>query len=325
MNLSVRLLTTILVAIVSCSAFANDPSLEKPDRGWHWYDLPPEVVNSIKDEIERQVEVKVLEALEERKPAPPAPGSSEWISENLPKFRARAADNPTTENIKAMLFLERILTDRAAMLGRRAVLIAQSDPFLDTSYKPTANMQQARFSRSDAGRAEDSLVAKLVERGLALWVFVSPDCQMCDRQIQALANLTRVNGTPVLFILMNGAQAPEYPFEVNAGLWESLVDNGHSDSFPLLTLPTTYAFDNSSGEYFLLAQGHATTDMLRERVINASDYAGWASPREIEQTRFNNDIVNMALFDFENADGDMTDAENFINHIYKSLMGEKSE
>lgn len=305
-------------------ATASDVS-ERPARGWHWYDLEPEIVEAIKEEIDRQVEVKVSEAMKEKQPPQPKVGSTAWISENLPKFRARAGDNPTSDNIRALLYLEKMLTDRAATLAYRAVMIAQTDPFLDTSYKPTSNMHYARATKDGMREKQAELVNRLISDGLVIWSFIEPNCSTCEQQARVLSSLTRRYALPVLFILMDGAQAPVYVHEENTGLWESIVDNGHSDLFPLLTTPTSYAFDTKSGEYILVSQGYATSDMFIDRVVSAADYAGWATPQEIEATKFRNEIVNLGLFDFSNTDEDMTDAPTFLKYVESVLEGESND
>lgn len=321
-------ITKILLAGFMALAMPVVGSMDKPDRpnrGWHWYDLEPEIVEAIKEEIERQVEVKVAKSLQEQSPPQPEVGSNAWISENLPKFRARAGDNPTSDNIRALLYLERVLIDRAATLGRRAAMVAQTDPYLDTSYKPTANMHSARAFRRNMSSKESEVVDRLVKDGLAIWAFIAPDCFSCVQQIKALGQITRNYGVPVLFILMDGAEAPIYEHEQNVGLWEHIIDDGHSDLFPLLTIPTSYAYDNNSGEYILVSQGFSTMDMFIERTLTAADYAGWATPQEIESVRFGNDVVNLGLFDFSQSEGDMTEASIFLKYMENKLMGDSNE
>lgn len=317
------LLVGFMVLAIPTIGATDKPN--RPDRGWHWYDLQPEIVEAIKEEIERQVEVKVAQSLQEQQKPQPEVGSNAWISENLPKFRARAGDDPTSDNIRALLYLERVLIDRAAVLGRRAAMIAQTDPYLDTSYKPTANMHSARAFRRNMSSKEKEVMERLIQDGLAIWTFITPDCFSCTQQIRALSQITRTYGIPVLFILMDGAQAPVYEHEKNTGLWESMIDDGHSDLFPLLSTPTSYAYDNNTGDYILVSQGFATMDMFIERVLIAADYAGWATPQEIESVRFGNEVVNLGLFDFSESKGDMTEASTFLKYMETKLAGEKND
>ena len=300
----------------SMSAYA----VEKPDRGWHWYDLPPEVIERIEQEIDRKVEQKVKEALKDKEP--PA-GSSAWIKQNIPKFRNMAADNPTAENIRALMYLERILFDRATTLGKRSKMIAQSDPLLESGHSSTASLPQARARRAAANQRRDDLVTDLTAIDkVVLWVFVDKASVTNDIFIETLGLLTREHDIPVLFILMDGAEPPKNPLEENSHLWEHVVDSGQSKLFPLLSFPTTYAYHSQKNDYVLLSQGHMPVSGFKDRLITAADYAGWISPEQVQATRFNPSLIDFNAIDFESVPEGLSNPKNFLNYVQQKINRE---
>lgn len=140
-----------LLSVLHCAHAAEAGSSQKsansdgyePAKGWHFYDLPEEVKKEIDQKIEAEVSKRVSEAI-----PVPEPGTSEWIKVNLPKVRQKAADDPTAENIRALLLMEKMLKDKARRLSRRVSMIAQTDPILDTSYKATSNMAIGMIGQS---------------------------------------------------------------------------------------------------------------------------------------------------------------------------------
>lgn len=310
----------ILSALLLSSACVL--AAEKPDRGWHWYDLPPEVIERIEQEIDRKVEQKVQEALKEKEP--PA-GSSAWIKQHIPKFRNMAADNPTADNIRALMYLERILFDRATTLGKRSKMIAQSDPLLESGHSSTSNLPQARVRRTVANQRRDDLVTDLTATDrVVLWVFVDKASATNDLFVETLGLLTREHDIPVLFILMDGAEPPKNPFEEKSHLWEHVVDTGQSKLFPLFSFPTTYAYHSQKNDYVLLSQGHMPVSTFKDRLVTAADYAGWISPEQAEATRFNPSLIDFNAIDFEAAPEDLSDPKAFLDYVHQRVNKELS-
>lgn len=115
--LSVSLLTVVTAA---SAATVTEAVQAQPENifyrsgaeGWYWYQDPPK-----EEELPQQPEVKP-----EPKPAvaakpAPAPFTLKWVQEMLPKYRERAWDNPTQENVQAYFLVQRFAMDRATQFA----------------------------------------------------------------------------------------------------------------------------------------------------------------------------------------------------------------
>lgn len=68
------------------------------------------------------------------KPAAPLPSgpemfSAEWFRENLPKYKDLAWNNPTVENVRTFLYLQRFAIDRSEQFSDATELAVVGDPF----------------------------------------------------------------------------------------------------------------------------------------------------------------------------------------------------
>lgn len=321
-------LKTIRTALITAFLISSAPAIsddQKVERGWHWYDLPPDVVERIEQEIEHQVEKKVKEELDKREQANQPPvGSSAWISQNIKRFKQQAADNPTTDNIRATMYLERIMYDRANRLARRSEMVAQSDPILENGFNSTSNLPQSRARQKEADIRRGQFIQDLTDQDKVIVLsFIKPDCKLCEMQVNSLAELTRQHGVPILFILKDGAEPPKYPYEENAGNWDYSINGKAGDLIPVIGYPTSYAFNTQTGEYSLLGQGHIPLTSFEQRIVMAADYAGWATPEEVEATRYNPRKIRLSNIKFDGVESDLNDPVQFLNFIESQLYGKE--
>lgn len=298
----------------------------QPARGWHFYEIPPEVMEMIDEKIEQEVEKKLAEKLEEQKEAAPKPGSSEWIKQSMPKARQAAADDPTTENIRTLLLLEKMMHDKARRLARRAEVISQIDPVLDGSYRPTTSTLVSRNRNAEIAKNQTSLFQKLVKNEVVFWLFVDDECSLCNEWVFSLSLLTKRHGAKVLFVIPKGVTIPD-PGELlsdeDANKWEFIIENGEAEKLGLKNETALFAYNGKTKEYVSVARGFVVADSIVPKVLVSADYTGWLTPEEIESTRFGvvrNDLSGASEKGF---DGDMEDINSYIDFIYNKLLEEE--
>lgn len=80
--------------------------------------------------------------------------SAEWFRENLPKYKDLAWNNPTVENVRTFLYLQRFAIDRSEQFSDATELAVVGDPFLDEiTRRPAATFASQQVDR-DAGNAK---------------------------------------------------------------------------------------------------------------------------------------------------------------------------
>jgi hypothetical protein len=286
-----------------------------PAKGSHFYDLP---LKSKEDEIADKVVKKLLESAKGSS-SEVKPGSSAWIKQHLPEVRRTAADTPTTENIRALLLMEKMLKDKGRRLARRAAMVAQTDPYLDGSYKPTSNISMARERRSTADQGKDELVKKLVTEGVSLWIFVSGDCSTCERWISSLAALTEKYSLKVLWIVDPVTILPTPP-KFTDSFWEYREAKGEAISLGVKSDVSMFAYHTEKKQYVLLSQGFVPVSSFSHKLIVSADFSGWVTPEEVENTIFRVNRNDLSSPDIENYTGDHTNPVEYSNYIYNQLI-----
>ena len=289
----------------------------QPAKGWHFYDIPPEVVEMIEKRIEEEVEKR----LDQQKPAKtsPPPGSSEWIKQNLPVMRQTAADNPTMENVRALLLVEKMLRDKSLRLARRAMQVAQSDPLLDSTYKPTSSLLAARERRAEVESNKQAVFQSLIASGVVFWLFVDETCSLCDAWYSVLQELTKSYGIQVLFVVPRGVKVPKIPASVKKK-WEFIVESGQARKLGIEGGTALFAFNTRTTEYVHVSQGFVVGEKFLDRVIMAADFSGWITPDQAGSVVFDVNKNDLARFDAKEFSGNPDDPVAFANFIYGKLL-----
>ena len=183
-----KLRTVLAVTSLSLSAgFAQATStLPEPDtggyepdgdRGWFFCKEPP--LEPEKPEPEKFEPVPIITETNPPAPAEPVPSQPSgpaqfgtlWLNENLPKYRAAAIDNPTDENVKAYLYLQRLAVERAEVFARRSQLVTIGNPDLDAAAEAPYSSFAIEANKQRGERLTDDLLARLSEAtGLFLFL-----------------------------------------------------------------------------------------------------------------------------------------------------------
>lgn len=296
----------------------------QPARGWHFYELPPEIMEMIDKKIEKEVEKRVAEKMEEQKEKAPAAGSSEWLKVNIPKARMAAADDPSTQNIKTLLLMEKMMRDKGRRLAEKAASVSVVDPVLDGSYRSTSNIHNARARRDKIASNQAEVFSNLVKNEeMVFWLFVDDECTSCASWTNALAQLNIAHGVKALFLLPNkDVQIPEPFLEIKDGDWEYLTDSKSiRDKLNIKKNEISlFAYNGKKKEYVNIARGFVATHDIIPRVLVAADFTGWISNKEAELTKFGvvrNDLANIGDEKFE---GDPDDLNAYAEYIYQRLL-----
>lgn len=280
----------LLIAALSlfvAPAHADDPAIDGKDRrfterseeGWFWYKDPPE------EEIapEEKPAPEPLAAAPSPSPAKvaptgPAPLSAAWLQQNIKDYQIRATDDPSPENIRAYLLLQRLAMDKASQFSEAVQAQTLGDPLLDaTSERPLAPFA-TQAADAAAWRARAGLIAAL-SANTGLVFFFTGNCAACEAQAPVLAALARNTGFSILPVSLDGQPPVGKVFESS---W--VPDQGQSRLFGLNEAPAIFLM-RSDGNVQPVAQGVIEGNDLMNRILVIARREGWISEAEWQMTR----------------------------------------
>lgn len=251
---------------------------ERSAEGWFWYRDPrvpvapapaPAATNSAAPTPPPEP------AVESPAPPGPAPLSTQWFRQNLDRYRDRAIDDPSPENVAVYLYLQRIAMDKSSRFALVSERVVQGDPFLDEiTRRPTATFG-ANLVNRHAGAAADALLGRIAHTA-ALWFFYRSDCPYCDAQAPLLEALSERYGFAVLAVSLDGAGLKDGRFP------NFQVDQGQARVLGVMSTPALFLARPNQGDVAPIAQGLLSLSQLRERIVLAAVQAGWITETEAQ-------------------------------------------
>lgn len=279
--LSVSLMGLAGLALHTSAEAQSARFYERKAEGWFWYAREPEPVPEPEEPEPVPEPVVVAPAQPSEQASVPEPGpsvlSAVWLNENMPKYLQAAIDNPTMDNTRAYLYLQRIAMDKAERYAQAVQLATMGDPYLDeTTRRPLANFAVPSVDAS-AGKAKGDLVMSIAEKA-GLFVFFSSQCALCEVQAPLLKSLAQHEGFSVIPVSLDGQNLVQNPFE------DFRTDDGHAEMLGVQTLPALF-LASPNGKFAPIGQGAFALPDLQQRIVVAAFREGWISEDEFNRTR----------------------------------------
>ncbi|KAA0584746.1 conjugal transfer protein TraF (plasmid) [Azospirillum oryzae] len=258
------------------------------ERGWFWYEVQPE---PDEESLPPKPEPPPPPAAavpppppppapppeQPRTPDPPSFGSAAWLRENLPKYRDRALDEPSAENVRAYYVIQRLAMDKASAFTDMAQRVVVGDPLLDeTGRRPTATFA-ANEMNAVAGEATDAELKEIAEKA-GIWFFFRSDCVYCDKQAPVLEMLERAYGFQITAISLDGKPLPGGQFP------RFRADSGQAAKVGVERTPTLVLVRPPDGIQ-TIARGVLSLQELRRRILTGALNAGWIDQKAFDKTR----------------------------------------
>jgi len=265
--------------LCGCAAQGEETFLDgyyqRKEQGWFWRELLP-VPTETNSEVPPDADAP-SPTEEAALTTSPAAFSPEWMRENLPKYRDRALQEPTSENVRAYFYLQRYAMDMAERFALVAQKVVLADPSLDeNTRRPISSYGSHVFD--EMARENTVRVATKVATMAGVWYFYRSDCPYCAAQNPVLERLQRRIGLAVLPIALDDRAMPD-------GTFENFVPNrGHAQQLGVTQTPTLYLV-RKPNEFVLLSEGLLTDDGLLERIVHAGHDAQWITDEEFNSTR----------------------------------------
>ncbi|QXP89465.1 conjugal transfer protein TraF [Methylococcus capsulatus] len=246
------------------------PYYRDKERGWFWREQPlipdePEPEESAPPTpAPRRAETKAPE------PAEPAFLSTAWFRKHLEKYRDRAIDDPTPENVAAYLYLQRVMLDKAERFAAATQTATQADPVLDEGMRRPVVQAGARL-RDELALKNSLSALKEIARDAGIWFVYRSTCPYCEAQSEALEILKAKHGFRVLAIALDGAPLPNGRFP------DFATDTGQARLLGVETVPALFIVrpGRRDGGPFPVSTGLASLDEIESRIIETAHQAGW--------------------------------------------------
>lgn len=321
-----RLNKTILIALglslLPPFAIAQDKDsenrfYERKAEGWFWYkeEIPEE-----EPEPEEPPAPVAVTPPPESEPVEPVeveergPGvfSAAWFRENLPKYKDAAWDNPTIENARTYMYLQRYAMDRSEQFADATELAVVGDPFLDEeARRPSATFASQKLDRW-AGQEKDTLAHKIAQKA-GIFFFFRSDSDTSRVQAPILKMLEMRDGFTVLPISVDGEPLPD-------GIFPNFrKDEGQAEKLGAEVYPALYLVSENR-EVEPISQGVLSLADLKHRIILVARRRGWITEEEFNKTKpiMNLDnniaaILDAQSYELSDMADDSSDSEtNFI-------------
>lgn len=285
-----------IVLSIACAAIVSTHSFAVADaqptssfwqdgrEGWFFYQTPPvEEVVEPEPEPEKTPMPATTTDVTPPPPAPapppsaaaPEPLSAEWFRQNLDRYADEAWNNPTPENVRAYMYMQRYVMDRAQAFSEAAELAVLGDPILDeTSRRPTAGAAARRLTEQ-ATRQRDATVRALGEQ-VGIFFFYHSQCDSCMQMLPVVRELER--DFALIPISLDGEDLPGNPFP------NMRIDQGHAQQIGIPRAPALYLA--APGEVFEpIAHSPVSLDDARHRILIGAYRQGWISDAEMMAAR----------------------------------------
>ncbi|CAM5558746.1 conjugal transfer protein TraF [Eoetvoesiella caeni] len=259
--------------------------------GWFWYNEEPEVIEEEPIEPPPPAPVPIIiatepAASEPKAPTGPSPLSSAWLQVNMPKYLQAAMDNPTMENVKAYLYLQRVAVDKAEQYSIASQMANIGDPFLDETIRRPASSFAVSSVDSMAGIAKNKLVSDIAQKA-GIFFFFSSDCNLCQIQAPLLKSLEDHEGFTIIPISVDGKNLPDSPWD------KYRKDNGQAEQLNVTNLPAMFLVD-ANGTIAPLGQSAYALPELQQRIVAAAKQHNWITDDQYNKTRPILNYANLA-------------------------------
>lgn len=233
------------------------------DLGWHFY-------NEYEDEIEPE------EPLEEEQipqtsqtsgsqsSSAPEVFSAAWFNENFTTIEQRAIDNPSKENMRALLVTERMMLDKSEVFARTKVRIAQNDPiFQDNTRIPMSGFGKAamfKYKKKNYSEAMDELTTKA-----GLFFFYDGKCIFCHQMVKSLNLLKSMHGWEIRVVArnINGNRIVDLDPTIPV-----IRDVRHSQNYRIKHWPNLMMVVPETKHHYVITQGVMAYTTLERTIVS---------------------------------------------------------
>lgn len=260
----------------------------KTSEGYWWYKQTPEkkiAKKKKKEEPKPKVEPQVAkveppkeEKPEEPKEQAPVMFSADWVKENLDVYRKVAWDNPTVENLRAYLYLQRFAIDRSEQFAYAGRMAVEGDPYLDESARSPIGGAANRERKVMIDHNQAAVLSKIYSKVGIFFVFKN-NCYICQLQAEVLQGAKVENKMSITAVSID---QPSKDNPVAKMFPDYVVNPDIVSKLKIRALPASFFFDSTTKEIKPLVQGYVTISDLNQRTLTAAQKYNWLSKEEFD-------------------------------------------
>lgn len=279
-----RVIPSLVVAVLGMLPGHAAPAdgarfYDRSSEGWFWYHDPSAPAKPLKPKPPEpppppKEDSPVQQAVQ---PVGPAPLSAEWLKVNIPKYLDKAIDEPTSDNVRAYYYLQRLAMDKSSRFARAAQEVVMGDPRLDeTSRQPITNYMANEVPKVAAAATNEAL--RGISQSAGLFFFFRSDCRFCYVMAPVLQQFASTYGFSVLPVSLDGGPLPD-------GVFPSYqTDNGVAATLKVDVTPAVF-LAIPPNTFVGVSQGALSMNELTDRVVMAAHKAGLVDDATFARTR----------------------------------------
>ena len=199
-----------------------------------------------------------------------------WFRQELERYRDAAIDQPTPDNVRAYLYLQKVMLDKADAFAQASRQAAAGDPYLDAVTERPLSPFAANATSAEATARRAAVLRELAATS-GLLLFVDGQCGVCVRQAQVLVAAQQQYGLALLTVSLDGAAPPGLELPVRP-------DAGQAARLGVVGTPALFLM-RPPDAILPLAQGALDLDTLAERIVAQAHQAGWIDAATYAATR----------------------------------------
>lgn len=224
--------------------FANG-FFKNHSKGWHWYEKIPEEAEELKKDDEKKEAVTASETVKA-------------YSKELENRLHKAWINPTIDNIKSYMEMQKDMIDRSQTFSQNWMKTVFTNPYLDETLKNPVN-QRARHLHLDLQKKKTKETIKGLSKDYGLFFFFASKCDYCHEFAPVVKTFSEKYDWEVLSISVDGGQSDVFK--------NAVPDNGLFAQWNVQVLPALFAVNPTTGHVIPVAYGVTSIDEMENRIM----------------------------------------------------------
>src|SRR5690554_782790 len=192
-----------LVPIGQAYAQSQSGFYYERERGWFWHEPDDELTEEDESVVEEQgISVLLPEDLAPEK-RERIPLDVAWLRENIEVLQIRALENPSTENVAAFAYAQRLMLDISSRFSTAMMEFMAMEPELDESQRrPTSTLSLNVFKKETAQALTQTIQS--LNESAHIWFFYTSDCPYCMQQLPIVREFARRYNLDILAVSLDG-------------------------------------------------------------------------------------------------------------------------
>ena len=275
-QLAEKSLMPFLLLLLLCFVMpvtAQTQWFDRHSEGWFWYE-------TLQDSEAEQEDLSESSAIKANQPL-----STAWIRQNIGQFLDKAIDDPSKDNVRNYLYLDRLIKEKAERFAHIGKQVIEGDPILDENVRRPISPAAAKIKDEMAYKAREGVLRKIA-RVAGLVFYYKGSCKLCHMQARTIQFLSKEYGFELIPVSTDGQPIPE--------LLDSRIERSPPSTLNILTYPALFLMQPPN-RIVLIRQGAISLADLTERVVSVAYEQGWISKKDYSKTLISEEVSDISL------------------------------